>query len=44
MNEPVIRRAGDGDLAAITWLRREWTQEQDGQSGGRRSPRPPGSR
>ena len=30
MNEVVIRRAGDADLAAIIRLRRDWTQEQDG--------------
>ena len=32
VTETVIRRAsdGDGDLAAITRLRREWTREQDG--------------
>lgn len=30
MTGALIRRAGDADLAAITQLRREWTQEQDG--------------
>lgn len=32
MSEGVIRRAGDGDLAAIVRLRREWTQEEAGDS------------
>ena len=30
MTEAVIRRAVAADLAAIVWLRREWTQEQEG--------------
>jgi GNAT superfamily N-acetyltransferase len=30
MTDAVIRRAGHADLATIVWLRREWTQEQDG--------------
>lgn len=30
MTEAVIRRAEDADLAAIVRLRREWTQEQEG--------------
>ena len=36
MSEPVIRRADDGhegDLTAITRLRREWTREQEGEFG-----------
>lgn len=31
MTEAVIRQAQGGDLAAIIKLRREWTQEQDGE-------------
>ena len=30
MTEAVIRRAVAADLAVIVWLRREWTQEQEG--------------
>jgi GNAT superfamily N-acetyltransferase len=30
MTQAVIRQADDADLAAIIWLRREWTQEQEG--------------
>jgi GNAT superfamily N-acetyltransferase len=30
MTDALIRRAGHADLAAIAGLRREWTQEQDG--------------
>ena len=30
MTEAVVRRAEGADLAAIAWLRRQWTQEQDG--------------
>jgi len=30
MSEVVIRRAADADLVAIVRLRREWSQEQDG--------------
>jgi len=30
MTEAAIRRAVAADLAAIVWLRREWTQEQEG--------------
>jgi hypothetical protein len=33
MTEAVIRRADDADLAAIAQLRREWTQEQEGDRG-----------
>ena len=33
MAEAVIRRAEDADLAAIARLRREWTQEQEGDRG-----------
>jgi hypothetical protein len=33
MTEAVIRRAEDADLAAIVRLRREWTQEQEGDRG-----------
>jgi GNAT superfamily N-acetyltransferase len=32
MSETVIRRAGEGDLAAIVRLRREWTQQEAGES------------
>jgi GNAT superfamily N-acetyltransferase len=31
MSDAVIRRADDSDLSAITRLRREWTQEQEGE-------------
>ncbi len=34
MSACVIRRAGPGDLAAVAWLRREWTREQQGGPGG----------
>lgn len=30
MTEAVVRRAEGADLAAIAWLRRQWTQELDG--------------
>jgi hypothetical protein len=30
MTEVVVRRAESADLAAIAWLRRQWTHEQDG--------------
>jgi len=30
-SEPVIRRAEAADLPGITWLRREWAAEQDGE-------------
>src|SRR5215472_5527772 len=30
MTQAMIRRAVAADLAAIAWLRREWTQEQEG--------------
>jgi len=30
MTEAVIRRAVAADPAAIVWLRRQWTQEQEG--------------
>lgn len=33
MTEAVIRRAEDADLAAIIRLRRQWTQEQEGDCG-----------
>jgi GNAT superfamily N-acetyltransferase len=33
MTQAVIRQADDADLAAIVWLRREWTQEQEGDRG-----------
>lgn len=33
MTEAVVRRADDTDLAALAWLRREWTREQDGDRG-----------
>jgi GNAT superfamily N-acetyltransferase len=33
MTEAVIRRAEHADLAAIVRLRREWTQEQEGDRG-----------
>ena len=33
MTEAVVRRAGHADLAALAWLRREWTREQDGDGG-----------
>jgi GNAT superfamily N-acetyltransferase len=32
VTEVTIRRAGEADLAAITGLRVEWTQERDGQA------------
>jgi GNAT superfamily N-acetyltransferase len=32
MTDPVIRRTVAADLAAIVWLRRQWTQEQDDES------------
>jgi hypothetical protein len=34
MTEAVIRWAEDADVAAIVRLRREWTQEQEGESAG----------
>ena len=33
MSEAVIRHADDNDLSAVTRLRREWTQEQEGETG-----------
>ena len=33
VTEAVVRRAGHADLAALAWLRREWTREQDGDGG-----------
>jgi GNAT superfamily N-acetyltransferase len=33
MTQTVIRQATDADLAAIARLRREWTQEQEGECG-----------
>lgn len=33
MTQAVIRQANDADLAAIIWLRREWTHEQEGDRG-----------
>jgi GNAT superfamily N-acetyltransferase len=38
VTDAVVRRAGDADLALVARLRREWTTEQNGDSGDRGDP------